>query len=230
MTPTGQVGKDGQQSIFASYVSPFIQNIGKLFSSIGGSTDGSSQKENSDRYVEGEPLILGLTDKNQLSDDMTLRENKTKINKFEAERSSHLPPLGKQLTEIPVDQKRMSVQPSLNRAISLPAQKNKRLPPPPARKVFPVEEFMLLSQPGNEEVYFDLYNDADLPMLDKSTSVGRMVSKNIVQSSLDDDVMTDDEMISCANKVLNREVEKAIKQFCNGLDRHFVKNLLPRTD
>ena len=70
----------------------------------------------------------------------------------------------------------MSVQPSLNRAISLPAQKNKRLPAPPARKVFPVEEFMLLSQPGNEEVYFDLYNDADLPMLDKSTSVGRMVS------------------------------------------------------
>lgn len=52
-----------------------------------------------------------------------------------------------------------------------------------------------------------------------------MVSKNIVQSSLDDDVMTDDEMIECANKVLKREVEKAIKQFNNGIDRSFIKNL-----
>ena len=52
-----------------------------------------------------------------------------------------------------------------------------------------------------------------------------MVSKNIVQSSLDDDVMTDEEMIECANKVLNREVDKAIKQFSNGLDRSFIKNL-----
>ena len=46
-----------------------------------------------------------------------------------------------------------------------------------------------------------------------------MVSKNIVQSSLDDDVMTDEEMIECANKVLKREVDKAIKQFNNGIDR-----------
>ena len=46
-----------------------------------------------------------------------------------------------------------------------------------------------------------------------------MVSKNIVQSSLDDDVMTDEEMIECANKVLKKEVEKAIKQFNNGIDR-----------
>ena len=69
-----------------------------------------------------------------------------------------------------------------------------------------------------------MYNDADLPMLDKSTTVGRMVSKNIVQSSLDDDVMTDEEMIDCANKVLSREVEKAIKQYNNGLDREYIKN------
>ena len=90
-------------------------------------------------------------------------------------------------------------------------RKNKRAAAPPVRKVFPESEFTLLRQPDEEEVYFDLYNDADLPMLDKSTDVGRMVSKNIVQSSLDDDVMTDDEMIACANKVLTREVDKAIK-------------------
>lgn len=52
-----------------------------------------------------------------------------------------------------------------------------------------------------------------------------MVSKNIVQSSLDDDVMTDDEMIECANKVLKKEVEKAINRFNHGLDNSFIKNL-----
>ena len=50
-----------------------------------------------------------------------------------------------------------------------------------------------------------------MPFLDRSTEVGRMVSKNIIQQALDDDVMTDDEMISCANKLLSREVEKAIR-------------------
>ena len=38
-----------------------------------------------------------------------------------------------------------------------------------------------------------------------------MVSKNIINQALDDDVMTDDEMITCANKLLKREVATAIK-------------------
>ena len=38
-----------------------------------------------------------------------------------------------------------------------------------------------------------------------------MVSKNIINQALDDDVMTDDEMIACANKLLKREVATAIK-------------------
>lgn len=183
MTPPAVEGKEGQQSIFASYVSPFIQNIGKLFSSIGGSTDGSSQKENtSARYVEGEPVVLGLTDRLMASPGSIQLRSKTKVNQFEAERSSHQPQLQvqRQLTDIPVSQKRMSVQPALNRALSVPSQKNRRVPAPPARKVYPVDEIMLLAQPSNEEVFFDLYNDADLPMLDQGTSLGRMVSKNIV--------------------------------------------------
>jgi hypothetical protein len=111
LTPPAAGGKEGQQSIFASYVSPFIQNIGKLFSSIGGSTDGSSQKENTDstRYVAGEPVVLGLTDRLMASPDNIQLRSKTKINQFEAERSSHQPQLQRQLTDIPVPQKRMSV-------------------------------------------------------------------------------------------------------------------------
>ena len=74
-------------------------------------------------------------------------------------------------------------------------------------------------------VDFDLYDEVDLPFLDKATEVGRMVSKNIIQQALDDDVMTDDEMISCANKLLSREVEKAIKQFNSGFDNSYIRNL-----
>lgn len=51
-----------------------------------------------------------------------------------------------------------------------------------------------------------------------------MVSANIIHQPLDDDVMTDDDMISCANKLLAREVEKAIKQFNSGFDKSFVRN------
>ena len=72
---------------------------------------------------------------------------------------------------------------------------------------------------------FDLYDERDLPFLDKSTEVGREVSKNVIEQALDDDVMTDDEMISCANKLLGREVEKAIKQFSSGFDKSFVRNV-----
>jgi hypothetical protein len=35
-------------------------------------------------------------------------------------------------------------------------------------------------QPAGTIVEFDLYDDCDLPFLDKSTEVGRMVSKNII--------------------------------------------------
>ena len=52
-----------------------------------------------------------------------------------------------------------------------------------------------------------------------------MVSKNVIQQALDDDVMTDDEMIACANKLLTREVEKAIKVFNSGFDKSDIRNL-----
>ena len=96
---------------------------------------------------------------------------------------------------------------------------------PPMRTVWPTSTMSLERQPSGNPVEFDLYDERDLPFLDKSTDVGRMVSKNIIQQALDDDVMTDDEMISCANKLLTREVEKAIKQFNNGLDRSYIRNL-----
>ena len=44
--------------------------------------------------------------------------------------------------------------------------------------------------------------------------------------ALDDDVMTDDEMIQCANRILKNEVQKAIKMFNSGFDRSSqIRNL-----
>ena len=100
--------------------------------------------------------------------------------------------------------------------ISLPMHK---------RKIWPSSTFALERQPEGELVDFDLYDECDLPFLDKSTEVGCMVSQNIIQQALDDDVMTDDEMINCANKLLSREVEKAIKQFNSGFDKSYIRNL-----
>ena len=115
--------------------------------------------------------------------------------------------------------------PPLHRAKSCySVRKSKKARTPPIRKIFPISEFTLLRQPSGQETDFDLYDERDLPFLDTSTDVGRMVSGNIVQSNIDDDVMTDDDMIECANRVLSKELDKAIKTYQNGYDRDFVEN------
>lgn len=101
---------------------------------------------------------------------------------------------------------------------------SERVRSPPLRKIWPTSTISLERQPSGIPVDFDLYDEVDLPFLDRSSEAGRMVSANIIHQPLDDDVMTDDEMISCANKLLAREVEKAIKQFSSGFDRSFVRN------
>ena len=50
----------------------------------------------------------------------------------------------------------------------------------PVRKIWPTSTFSLERQPSGVSVDFDLYEEADLPFLDKSTEVGRMVSKKII--------------------------------------------------
>lgn len=54
--------EDGSKSIFANYVSPFIQKVaGTIWNSIGGSTEGSSNKAKTEREYDNEPPVLGLT-------------------------------------------------------------------------------------------------------------------------------------------------------------------------
>ena len=110
-------------------------------------------------------------------------------------------------------------------AFSSASRSGRMSPPLRKRTIWPTSTFTLERQPEGNQIDFDLYDEIDLPFLDKSTDVGRMVSKNIIEQALDDDVMTDDEMISCANKLLGREVEKAIKQFNSGFDKSYIRNL-----
>jgi len=51
---------------------------------------------------------------------------------------------------------------------------------PPVRKIWPSSTIALERQPSGNPVDFDLYDECDLPFLDKGTEVGRMVSKNII--------------------------------------------------
>lgn len=49
------------------------------------------------------------------------------------------------------------------------------------RKVYlPCTVFTLEKQPSGDPAEFDLYEESDLPFLDKSTEIGREVSKKIV--------------------------------------------------
>ena len=90
----------------------------------------------------------------------------------------------------------------------------------------PCTVFTLEKQPCGEPMEFDLYEESDLPFLDPSTEIGREVSKKIVQSSLDDDVMSDDDTITCATSILQKELSKAIGSYTNAFNKGaLVRNL-----
>ena len=48
--------------------------------------------------------------------------------------------------------------------------------PPIIRTIWPSSTMTLEKQPSGNPIEFDLYDERDLPFLDKSTEVGRMVS------------------------------------------------------
>jgi hypothetical protein len=90
----------------------------------------------------------------------------------------------------------------------------------------PCSVLELARQPEGTPVNFDLYDDQDLPFLDDSTEMGRMVSNKVIQSSLDDDVMSDDETIRCAHSILKKELNKAINSYSNAFNKKaLVRNL-----
>ena len=62
---------------------------------------------------------------------------------------------------------------------------------------FPEPEMMILTledQENGELVDFDLIDEEDLPFLDKRTEIGLQLRRCVIDSNMDDDVMTDDEL------------------------------------
>ena len=77
-------------------------------------------------------------------------------------------------------------------------------------------------------VQFPVYYDSSLPFLDKSTDIGRQVSKSIVAADFDDDCATDDGMKQNAQKAMIRELSKGIDRYLtykkSGTEATFIKN------
>lgn len=71
-----------------------------------------------------------------------------------------------------------------------------------------------------------MYNEAELPFLDRRTEIGREVASKVIQSGIDDDVMSDDDTIRCATSILNKELSKAITSYQNAFNKGvLIRNL-----
>lgn len=61
-------------------------------------------------------------------------------------------------------------------------------------------------QDDDHMVAFPVYMDHQLRFLDKSTAIGRTVSKSIVETTIDDDCATDEEIQESSARSLAREL------------------------
>ena len=75
LTISGRKANGEEKSLFASYVSPFLQTFAsRMWSSIGGSTDDTSSDKGQTYKGCEEPPVLGLTDKLLNQSEISLRE------------------------------------------------------------------------------------------------------------------------------------------------------------
>ena len=72
-------------------------------------------------------------------------------------------------------------------------------------------------------VAFPVYMDHQLRFLDQSTEIGRMVSKSIVQTTIDDDCATDDEIQDSSQRSLARELHLSITKYTNYEASHNIR-------
>lgn len=56
--------------------------------------------------------------------------------------------------------------------------------------------------------------------------MGREVASKVIESNLDDDVMSDDDTIRCATNILNKELSKAISSYTAAFNKGaLIRNL-----
>ena len=54
---------------------------------------------------------------------------------------------------------------------------------------------------------FPVYMDHQLKFLDKTTEIGRVISRSIVETTIDDDCASDDEIVEHSKKSLSKELQ-----------------------
>lgn len=70
----------------------------------------------------------------------------------------------------------------------------------------------LESQSKGDICDFDLIQEADLPWLDRQTELGQQMHKARIECYMDDDVMTDDELLQNAQDMLHQSLLSAISE------------------
>lgn len=60
---------------------------------------------------------------------------------------------------------------------------------------------------------FPVYEECQLTFLDPDTDMGSKVSRCIVQTTMDDDCATDEEIMVSSQKLMKRELEASITKF-----------------
>lgn len=60
-----------------------------------------------------------------------------------------------------------------------------------------------------------MIEERNLPFLSEKTEMGVRLRESVIESNMDDDVLTDDELAQGAKRMLNRCLKEAINEFVN---------------
>lgn len=71
-------------------------------------------------------------------------------------------------------------------------------------------------------VEFDLYDERDLCFTDPQTRMGQQLSQNLIEMTMDDDCLTDEETMLGAKKMLEYDLKEAVRQY--QMDKESVVN------
>ena len=73
-----------------------------------------------------------------------------------------------------------------------------------------MEILTLEDQNNGGLVDFDMIDECDLPFLDFKTEMGLLLRQSVIDSNMDDDVMTGDELVEGAARMMHRSLEEAV--------------------
>ena len=69
----------------------------------------------------------------------------------------------------------------------------------------------LEDQQNGDLVEFDLYDERDLGFVDPQTNIGQQLCQNLIEMTMDDDCLTDEETMLGAQKMLEYDLKEAVR-------------------